>query len=455
MPYNLLKIRRDVVDSLAGIFTALTSSFVKKGSFARTTMLLMSGTALSQIIQFAVAPILTRLYEPAAFGYYATYAAVVAIGGGLITAKYDLALVLPGEENQAADLLRIAVGIVFFFSVVSLVFVQCGKQYVASWMGMQDNPYIVLFIPAGLLLLGLYELYRNWGIRNREFRRITISSVFHVGFTAAVQIFLAFFSGIGVMGLIFGQIAGQMLALVVLLPKQWRKDFRSKNINLRNMLGMAKRYKDFPQYMLLAGLLNRTTPYIPIFVFGWYFPPAVVGFYALSQRVIKAPMSLIGSNISTTFVRKAQDLATRDIAELRKKTFQMSACMIIVGLIPALILYLFAPQLFVIIFGNKWEIAGRYTAVMSFYLLLQFAFTPLAIIFRILEKQRIYTLWEWIRFLLCAFATVTGGIFLNPLGAVTLFSYSMSLSYVVLAVMTYYIFQSSTRLEKRAVRARA
>jgi O-antigen/teichoic acid export membrane protein len=174
---------------------------------------------------------------------------------------------------------------------------------------------------------------------------------------------------------------------------------------------------------------------------GFFFSQVIVGFFALSQVVIRAPMTLIGSNVSSVFTQRAQELST-DISLLKTKSFQMSSMMFLVGLVPAGILFIFAPILFGWFFGERWEMAGRFTQVMSIYLLLQFAFTPLAVLFRILERQRLYSFWEWSRFLLCFIAIAIGGSFFGPLGTVCLFSLAMVLSYIMLASLSLFILNA-------------
>lgn len=411
----------------------------KKGSFSRNTILLMFGTALSQVIQFVVWPVLTRLYDPSSFGYYATYMAVVAIGGSVIALKYDQALVLPKEEACANALLRLGVAIVAALSLVALLATVICWGRLATLMTLKEKSNIVLLIPLSLMSQGLITLYTNWNIRNKTFNKIMVSSIAQVGLCAGVQIVLALFSTGGVVGLLVGQIVGEALALTLLLPRYWSRNFRRGTGQIAKMVEQARRYKEFPSYMVMAGLLNVTTTYVPVFLLGRFFSPATVGLFALSQRVIRAPMTLVGSNVATVFVKKAHELASSDALLLKKKTFQMSLTMLATGLFPMAVLLCFSPHLFRWFFGARWEMAGSFTQVMSIYLLLQFAFTPLAILFRILEKQRLYSLWEWLRFIVCVTTMFLGGKFCSALGAVTIFSTGMSLSYVVLAYLAWHI----------------
>lgn len=417
----------------------LRQNFLKKESFHHNALLLIFGTALSQGIQLAVWPFITRLYDPSSFGCFSTYMAIVIIVGSVIALKYDQAIILPQDEARSKDLLRFAALVVVLLSIVVFMVIILWERQLTILVGLRENFNFTWFIPLSLLFFGLTTLYMNWNIRTKTFKIIAFSSITQVSVSSSVQIMVAIFYKAEVIGLLIGQIVGQILALILLLPKHWVNNFNHQKAQLRNMLEMAERYKEFPHYMIMAGLLNVSTTYIPIFILGSFFSTTTVGFYALSQRVINAPMSLIGGNIATVFTKKAHELATTDIFLLKKKSFQMSATMLVIGLLPAGILFCFSPPLFHWIFGAKWEMAGRFTQVMSIYLLLQFAFSPLAVLFRVLESQKLYSLWEWIRFIICFLTILVGSKFLSPLGAVTCFSLGMSFSYIILACFSWYL----------------
>ena len=61
---------------LVGIRSFITRPLAK-GSFTRSVLTLMTGTAIAQAITIAISPILTRMYSPDDFGVFALYIAVV------------------------------------------------------------------------------------------------------------------------------------------------------------------------------------------------------------------------------------------------------------------------------------------------------------------------------------------------------------------------------------------
>ena len=69
-----------------------------KSKFAKNVILLGSATTLSQLINLAISPVLTRVYTPDEFGYFATFLSVVAILASISTGGYTQAIMLPKKN---------------------------------------------------------------------------------------------------------------------------------------------------------------------------------------------------------------------------------------------------------------------------------------------------------------------------------------------------------------------
>lgn len=78
----------------------------RKTTFKGDVLRLVSGTGLTQLIGVLAAPILTRLYAPEAFGVAALFASLTGIPGVLACMRYELSIVLPDNDREAANLLR-------------------------------------------------------------------------------------------------------------------------------------------------------------------------------------------------------------------------------------------------------------------------------------------------------------------------------------------------------------
>ena len=77
---------------------------------------LVTGTAISQAVLFFATPFLTRLYTPEEFGVFALYVSIVMIISTISSWKYELAIMLPKEEEDAEALLFLSSLICFLTS---------------------------------------------------------------------------------------------------------------------------------------------------------------------------------------------------------------------------------------------------------------------------------------------------------------------------------------------------
>lgn len=70
-------------------------------------MLIAGATRAAQLLAFVAAPLITRLYNPEAFGRFALFSAGVMTLCPLASHRYDWALPLPADEESALDFLAL------------------------------------------------------------------------------------------------------------------------------------------------------------------------------------------------------------------------------------------------------------------------------------------------------------------------------------------------------------
>ena len=94
----------------------MLNKFKPKSEFTRNVLTLMTGTTIAQAIPIAISPILTRLYTPEDFGVFALYIGIVAILSVFATGKYELAIMMPKDNQEAFSILLLSICISMFFS---------------------------------------------------------------------------------------------------------------------------------------------------------------------------------------------------------------------------------------------------------------------------------------------------------------------------------------------------
>lgn len=361
---------------------------IRSSEFLKNVLTLTTGTTIAQALPILISPILTRLYSPSDFGLLALFTSLVTVLSTIATGKYELGILLPGKNKRALQLSRLSILLTFFCSVLLLLIILIAHQPFL-WL-LQDKRigFWLYIIPAAVLLTGLYEILRYYSIRQKAYRAISESAVIRSGTASAIQIGTGLFI-YGSYGLLWGYLISLItgnLRLWKIVKKDAQRD-RAGFFEIKKLKGVAGRYAGFPKFTMPSLFLNTASVQMPVFVFSTFFSGVVVGFYSLAQRVLNAPMSLIGNAIGQVYFQKAAS-CKNDPEALRSITWKLYKTLLWTGVFPLSMLGFFGKEIFGFIFGREWAVAGHYAQMLSFWILFVFISSPLSNLFFIQEKQK-------------------------------------------------------------------
>lgn len=177
-----------------------------KNTFARGVTILVGGTASAQILLVLAAPVLTRLYTPEDFGLLAVYASLLALIGVVSSLRYELAIPLPEDEVEAANVAVLCLILVGLSTLLTGVLVWLLGSMVAEALGVPTLANYLWLLPVGVLLSGAYSVFNYWAVRTKRFTAIAGTKLRQALAILAIQ--LAAFK-LGGIALLFGQVAGQ------------------------------------------------------------------------------------------------------------------------------------------------------------------------------------------------------------------------------------------------------
>lgn len=404
--------------------------FFVPGSFARSVLTLMTGTTIANLIPVLLSPVLTRLYAPAEFGLFAVYGGIAALLAVLATGRYEMAIVLPAEDDDAFHLLGLSLLVVGLMIVVATVAV---IAFHSPLLGILRSPGLsswLYLLPLGVLLAGAIQALTVWLNRKRAYPRIAQSRILQALLTAAAALGLAR-RGLGAGGLILSSLAGQTLAAVVLSFAVWRSlRGAGRTWSLRHMRAQAARYKDFPRVNALHALMDNLSVSVAVIVLSHEFGSAVVGHYSMVMRVLTAPVALIGAAITQVFYQRAAEIHNRGDS-LQGLIRSLLARSVWIALPGALVLLAFAPRLFPFVFGPNWATAGTYARLLSPYMFFYFLAAPLAFVPFVLNKQLPAFFLSTAGNLLFLACLVLGGRLGSPATGFTALSIAQSVYFVV------------------------
>jgi O-antigen/teichoic acid export membrane protein len=422
-------------DTLKNTIHFKISHILQRDSFSKNVITLLTGTTLAQAIPIAVAPILTRIYTPDDFGLFALYVAISSIVGIMATGRYELTIMLPKNERDAANLFIVSILVTHLVSLVLLGVVFFFNRTITRLLGNPEISFWLYFVPLSVLLTGIYQSLNYWSNRKKQYKYLAVNRIIQNSTMSCSQL-AAGFSGYNCGGLISGSIIGLGAATISLGIKLFKEDKTIFfNTTKQEKITIAHRYINFPRYLIFAHLLNSASFQSPNILLNMFFGSSTAGFYMLTRRVISVPMSIVARAIGDIFRQEASHEFIHK-GQCIKVFYKTLKLLFLIAVLPFTIFYFIAPDLFAFIFGEQWRIAGKYAQILTPMVFFQFITSPLSLMFMVAEKQRLDLIWQIILFLTTSSSLAIGYFFESTTCALVLFSGSYSIMYIISVIMS-------------------
>ena len=404
--------------------------------FSIDVLTLVTGTTVSLIITLLASPIITRLYGPAAFGLVALFTSITGILGVIVCLRYELAIVLPKSDEEAANLFGLCMLLVLVVSIATIPLLIILEQPLVQFLKAPQLGQFFWLIPPTLLISGTFLALNYWNTRTKQFKRLSIARISSSFSTTGTQLgagFLGYTSG-GV--LIYANVFGQLVSTGVLGIQIMRDhlSFFRENISWEGMADTFRRYSNFPKFDVWSALINQISWQVPVLLLSSFFSTTIVGYYSLGMMMVTLPMSLIGGAIAQVFFQRAAIAQHEGSLSL---IFEDAYSFLIkISLFPLLLLTFIGQDLFILIFGPSWGEAGFYIQILSVWAVFFFISSPISAILSIAGKQKTGLVLSTIN-LITRFVSISlGGI----LGSATLSILFFSLSGIVMYGSTGILF---------------
>lgn len=344
-----------------------------RSEFIKNILKLMTGTVIAQLLTIAFSPIVQRLFTQEEWGFFALvssiYGVVVLIAGG----RYEVALLVPKRNVDAANLL----GLAFFVNLGFLV-VFYGVLFLLSLFGWSDKLGVWYYLlPIFVFITGLSNSLLAWSNRRKRYReiatfRITQSLLNNV-FSITTSLVRFKFNGV-----LLAYLGSAFLSLMVAFY-QIKADYRliRSAVTINRMLYVGKKYIRFPLINSFQALLDSMQINGLIFIISFIYGDYFVGIFSLAIRILFLPMGFIGSSIAQVFYQEANSLVhqKQPISPLIKRTIKMSSLVIAPVFV---ILVLLGPFLFSFVYGKEWVESGVYARYLAAWVCIDFIRAPLS-----------------------------------------------------------------------------
>lgn len=398
---------------------------------------LMSGTAIAQGLTIAAAPILTRLYGPETFGLLGLYTSIIGIVTVVMTLRYELAVVLPRDDKGSANVLVLSISIALLLTIALSLLIVFFNYEIAQILNTPELQQWLWLVPIGAFSLGTYNALKYWSTRKKQFQRLSISQVIRSTGQVSTQVSGGLLS-MGPSGLLGGQVLGQIIATVTLGYQVIKEDLKiiTSSLSIKHMSIIAKKYKDFPLFSSSQALVNSVSQHATPFILAAFFGPAIVGFYTLALKLIQMPANLVGEAFKQVYYQKASEL-TNNNKPLDTHMLKSSFYLAIIGFIPALVIFIFAPQIFYFALGEDWYVAGQYSRWLIFWMYFWFVNRPAVSSIQVFGWQKYLLIYESVLLLARVIAISLSAIYYDALTAVAAFSVLGAVFTPIVTISTY------------------
>lgn len=358
-----------------------------KSEFNRNVLTLMTGTTIAQAIPIAISPILTRIYTPEDFGIFAIFFALTAIFGSIANARYELAIMLPKKDEDAINIFALGFIITFLMSFSLFFVVLFFNDYIVSLFKDDDISLWLYFIPISVFFVGFFNILNYYNNRIKKYKDIAKSTVLKSIVLAVTQLSIGFFKD-GASGLISGEILSRMFSNIRLLKNIYKNKSFLSIIKLKKILVLAKKYKEFPKFSIISSLANTMSSHLTSLLISIYYSIVTLGYFSLSERVLGAPISLIGKSIGQVFFQEAS-IEYKNSKNIKETFFKTLKKLIIIGIPIFSLLFFIVEDIFEIVFGKEWRIAGEYASILIFLFAARFIVSPLTLVPIIFKRNKI------------------------------------------------------------------
>ena len=312
---------------------------------------------LGKLIVLITTAILARLLAKSDFGLVAV--AVVAINYLSVLKDLGLGVALIQRRGDVQEAANTVFTINLFLGLLLSVLVFPLAPFVASYFHDPQVIPVLRWMGISFIINALGSVHTNWLVRDLDYRRKLVPELGGALAKGVISIGMAYM-GYGVWSLVFGQIAGAVLSVILVwLILPWRPRFSLD----RNVAGSLMK---FGVSVTAIDVITQITDNIDYVIVGRFFGLVPLSIYTLAYRLPE--MLLIGNlwvmggvvfPAFSSIQDRPEDLRRGFLASVR--VVELFAVPICLGLLIA------ADPIVRVVFGEQWLEAIPVLRVLAIY----------------------------------------------------------------------------------------
>lgn len=371
---------------MKNLIEKLNNKLNAQGGFLKAVSVLVGGTAFAQLLTIITLPIITRLYTPEQFSVFAIYVSMLGILGAICCLRFEIAIPIPEDKQEAISLSVLAILSNIIFSILLCLVIFLFSKPLLTWMGKIEILDYIWWLPVGVFFTGLFTTFQYWATRQKQYNIIAKTSVIQSGVGSITQI-VSGLLGYGVLGLIFGQVVKSSAGMIK-LAKNFYQDCSQfiKKENFSNLKSVFKKNIQFPKYSVWDALANTASIQLPVMMIALLSMGGEAGFLMLAMQLLAIPMTFIGRAVSQVYLAEAP--AKVESGEIGEFTVKVLENLLLIGINALIIIGILSPLLVKHVFGQQWADMGIIISWMIPWFVFQLIASPISMIMQISLKQK-------------------------------------------------------------------
>ncbi|USX24832.1 oligosaccharide flippase family protein [Oxalobacteraceae bacterium OTU3CINTB1] len=440
-------------------------------TFWKHLLTVTGGSVAAQALPILAAPLITRLCTPAEMGAFSVWFGVVAIAAVIATLRMENAMIFDQRRQRQHLCFSVVAWSATWLALlitVAAALVKMSCLTSMSWLG-------ALTLGLAAWLTATMQTTLAYAASHNAFAPAAKARIVAAGGIALAQLgILSLGAGTDALkaGHLIGLALGLLAARILLKPplarraarapsadawrqrpnwrtwRTWRDGLRARAPALWQRLSRRSLSVLFPSktqraflrthralwnFTLPANLLNTGVGQLPLLIIGARHGVMAAGLFALTQRVLAAPISLLAASVHEVFKRESVR-QYQDTGNCRPAYVHALRVLLLLGCVPSLILLVASPALFAFAFGEAWRGAGELAQILAPLYFLNFLASPLSYVFFVAGRQKIELVWQIALFIM------TVAVFAAPLTLkqnVLAYAVGYSLLYLLYLRMSY------------------
>jgi len=367
-----------------------------KSDFSKNTLILVSGTIAAQAIPLALHPFLRHIYTPEDFGAMAVFLSIFSMVTIVSALRYEATIVLPKENNEAANILALTFIISFLFNMFMMLVLLLFKTPIVEFIGLPLKYANFIFIlPITSFLFSLYQSMNYWLIRQKAFKASSINKIVRRTVEGATQLTLGLLKIPG--GLFVGDFLGNFSNVISGIRQIYKNSFSTNVVSKQQLSHVLKKHIDYPKFNVIPTLLSSAASLLPFLFINKLYSTEAVGYLDLSRMVLSIPLIFISATISQVLFQQITEKKHQEHS-IKKDLLNISYLLFGIIVIEAIVLFLFGDSLFQLIFGENYILSSIYSKILIFSFSLNFITSTFSTIYITFNKIKLNSIWQIVYF---------------------------------------------------------